>query len=124
MTPKKQAKGRPPIPSRAGAQPRNLPTFQVSLTDEADKDLAQISDAATREVVLRRALELRVEPLKQGKPLTGNLRHYRSVRAAGQRYRIVYQVAVTAGQVVIVVIGIRKAGSKRDAYAVAEKRLK
>ncbi|WP_034405250.1 type II toxin-antitoxin system RelE/ParE family toxin [Deinococcus sp. RL] len=94
------------------------------MTDEADNDLAQISDAATREVVLRRALALREEPLKQGKPLQEPLKHYRSVRAAGQRYRIVYQVAVSAGQVIVVVIGIRKQGSKRDVYAVAERRLK
>lgn len=113
-------------PGRKGKEPSEAapsPYFRVVLTAEADGDLGQISDAATREVILRRALELRTEPLKQGKPLKGALKAYRSVRAAGQRYRIVYQVAVTAGQVVVAVIGIRKAGSKRDAYAIAEKRL-
>lgn len=106
------------------SEPAPSPYFRVILTADADGDLGQISDTATREVILRRALELRTEPLKQGKPLTGALKHYRSVRASGQRYRIVYQVAVTAGKVVVAVIGIRKAGSKQDAYAVAEKRLK
>ena len=97
--------------------------FEVKFSPAAARDLAQISDRATVVVLLRRAGELKQEPLKQGKPLRGVLRNYRSVRAAGQRYRIVYQVAVEAGQVVVVVIGLRKAGDKSDAYAVAEKRL-
>ena len=90
--------------------------FAVKFTPEAGEDLAAISDRATVEVIVRRAFALKQEPLKQGKPLRGPLKNYRSVHAAGQRYRIVYQVAVEAGQVVIVVIGIRKAGDKTDAY--------
>jgi mRNA interferase RelE/StbE len=97
--------------------------FEVIFSPEADTDLGDISDRSTAGVVLRRALELELEPLKQGKPLKGTLKNYRSVRAAGQRYRIVYQVAVADGQVLVVVIGIRKAGDRRDAYAVAGKRL-
>lgn len=97
--------------------------FEVILSDEAQGDLAEISDTATRAAILLRAEELEREPEKQGKPLGRQLRHYRSVRAAGQRYRIVYQVAVADGQVLVVVIGIRKAGDRRDAYAVAGKRL-
>ncbi|MEF2278774.1 type II toxin-antitoxin system RelE/ParE family toxin [Deinococcus sp. YIM 134068] len=95
----------------------------MTFTEEADADLMAISDEGTRGVIVRRAAELRGEPLKLGKPLTGRLKNYLSVRAAGQRYRIVYRVAEQAGQVIVVVIGIRKAGDKRDAYAVAEKRL-
>ena len=98
--------------------------FKVRFEARVDADLAQISDRGTVEVILRRVLELRREPLKQGKPLRGVLKNYRSVRAAGQRYRIVYQVAVQAGQVIILVIGIRKAGDKRDAYVLAEERAK
>lgn len=98
--------------------------FQIILAAEARADLLAVGDLKTRKALAGRIDDLAVEPLKQGKPLTGDLKHYRSVRAAGQRYRIIYQVAVTAGQVVVAVIGIRQAGSKRDAYAVAEKRLK
>ena len=97
--------------------------FEVTFSPEADADLGGISDRSTAGVVLRRALELELEPLRQGKPLKGTLKNYRSVRAAGQRYRIIYQVAVQAGQVIVVVIEIRKDGDKRDAYAVAKKRL-
>jgi mRNA interferase RelE/StbE len=68
--------------------------FKVNFTKAAEADLASISDQGTVEVILRRSLELRLEPMKQGKPLQGELKNYRSVRAAGQRYRIVYEVAV------------------------------
>lgn len=125
MTPKKK-------PSTPDQQPQSTAPIEeviqytVSLTAEAAADLEDISDTATREVILRRASELQNEPLKQGKALTGDLKTYRSVRAAGQRYRLVYQVVVHTGtgQVIVVVIGIRKEGNKRDVYRVASKRLK
>ncbi|MHA0044397.1 type II toxin-antitoxin system RelE family toxin [Deinococcus sp. PEB2-63] len=123
MTPKKKATQTDSIPPRAADQAEAMNEFQVSLTEDADADLAEISDAKTRAAILRRALALQHDPLAQGKALTGNLKNYRSLRAAGQRYRILYQVAMQAGQVVVVVIGIRQEGSKRDAYAVADKRL-
>ena len=98
--------------------------FKVSFTEDADADLRQISDLRTREVILTRTIQLQNEPLKQGKPLVGDLRGFRSVRAAGQRYRVVYQVAVSRGTVIVVVIGVRKSGSRQDVYVQAAKRLK
>ena len=62
------------------------------------------------------------EPDKRGKAPKGSLADYRVVRAAGQRYRVVYQVALLE-EVVTVVVGIRKEGDKCDAYRVASKRL-
>ena len=99
--------------------------FEVRFTPAADADVGDISDMSTRAVVLRRAYALDAEPLKQGKALGNELKSYRSVRAAGQRYRIVYRVALSGevGTVVIVVIGIRKEGDKKDAYVIASKRL-
>lgn len=104
-------------------EPTLAAVFQVSFSEEADGDLAAISDAATREVIIRRALELDHEPLSQGKPLQGDLKTYRSIRAAGQRYRVIYQVAVSAGAVTVVVVGIRCEGNNKDVYKVASKRL-
>lgn len=124
MAPKKKKAADTPAP-RDTAQAEAMPNFELSLTEEAGQDLAQISDTATREAIVRRALELQHEPLKLGKALTGDLKNYRSLRAAGQRYRIVYQVAMDAETraVVVVVIGIRKDGDRKDAYAVAGRRL-
>lgn len=122
---KRREKKTEPTLNTATPAPEQTPAahFQVSFSEEADGDLADISDVATREVVIRRALELRLEPLSQGKPLRGDLKTYRSVRAAGQRYRVIYQVAVSAGTVTVVVVGIRREGHKSDAYKIASKRL-
>ena len=98
-------------------------TFEVVFTGEVDRDLEAITDVRTRTAVIRKALDLDTEPDKQGKSLGGDLAAYRVVRAAGQRYRVVYQVASLDGVVTIVVVGIRKEGDKRDVYRVAGRRL-
>ena len=97
-------------------------TYEVIFTDEVDRNLEAISDVRTRNAVIRKALDLDTEPDKQGKALGKDLGDYRVVRAAGQRYRVVYQIASLEG-VVTVVVGIRKEGDKRDVYRVASKRL-
>ena len=64
------------------------------------------------------------DPEKQGKALTGALAGYRSVRSAGQRYRVVYQVHRESVTVKVLVLGIRKEGSKRDIYTLAKRLLR
>ncbi len=58
---------------------------------------------------------------KQGKALVGRLKGYRSIRALGQRYRIVYRVDKSKIIVVIVGAGIRKEGDKKDIYRILNK---
>jgi mRNA interferase RelE/StbE len=60
----------------------------------------------------------------QGKPLLGELDGYYSVRAVGQRYRIIYAIKQAQVIVIIVALGIRKDGSKQDVYALAKKLLR
>ena len=55
---------------------------------------------------------------KQGKALSEELTGYRSIRAVGQRYRIIYQIVEDKVLVVVVGIGRRKEGDKRDVYTV------
>jgi len=64
---------------------------------------------------------LESDPELRGKPLDDDLAGYRSVRAVGQRYRIIYRVERSIVTVVVVAAGIRKAGSREDIYRVAEK---
>ena len=97
--------------------------FEVVFTGEVDRDLEAITDVRTRTAVIRKALDLDTEPDKQGKSLGDDLAAYRVVRAAGQRYRVVYQIASLDGVVTVVVLGIRKEGDKRDVYRVAGRRL-
>lgn len=83
--------------------------------------LEAIRDRRVRRKLLERISDLAQEPAKQGKPLGEELSGIRSVRALGQRYRILYRLE--QGEVVILVlaVGIRKQGSKRDVYAMARK---
>jgi mRNA interferase RelE/StbE len=54
----------------------------------------------------------------------GELAGYRSLRAVGQRYRIIYKVEEAEITVYVVAAGLRKEGSKSDVYNLAKKLLK
>jgi mRNA interferase RelE/StbE len=69
-------------------------TYRVEFSEDADNDLEDISDNRVRTSLIKRAFELREEPEKQGKPLKGDLKGLHSIRAVGQRYRIVYRIRV------------------------------
>ncbi len=97
--------------------------FAVVLTPQAQEDLDEISDQRTQKAIVNKTLELQTEPEKRGKQLSGDLKSYYSVRAAGQRYRAIYEIHTSEDRVLIVVIGIRKEGDKKDAYEIASKRL-
>ena len=66
--------------------------------------------------------QLAKSPEQQGKPLVGELAGFRSVCAVGQRYRIVYRVE--RREVVVVIVGRRKARDKNDIYELAKKLLR
>lgn len=96
-------------------------TYRISLTQTAFKMLGAISDRRIQEK-LRDAIDgLATDPEKQGKPLIGELSGYRCLRVVGQRYRIIYSVNRGMISVLIVALGIRKEGSKKDIYELAKK---
>jgi mRNA interferase RelE/StbE len=99
-------------------------TWQVLITPEARRMLEQVSDRRERLLIAKRIEALRDDPEKQGKALLGELATLRSVRAAGQRYRILYRVERQVVQVIVVALGRRKSGSSRDVYTLAKKLLK
>ena len=80
-----------------------------------------IGDRRIQEKLLERMTALANDPELQGKSLGDDLAGYRSVRAIGQRYRIIYRVERSIVTVVVVAAGIRKEGSREDIYRVAEK---
>lgn len=86
--------------------------------------LEGVSDQRVREQIVGRAEKLADDPEKQGKPLLGELTGLRSLRASGQRYRIIYRVDRGRVLVLIVAVGIRKQGSRRDVYELAQKLLR
>lgn len=95
--------------------------YRIFLTPTAERQLAEVADRRIQEKLRDRIDGLAAEPEKQGKPLTGELAGYRSLRAVGQRYRVIYRV--DRGEIVVLVVGVglRKEGDRRDVYALAQK---
>jgi len=97
--------------------------YKVKLTYIAAEYLKGI-DSPARIQILNKIESLKEEPLLLGKQLKGPLKEYRSIRAAGQRYRIIYKVIKTEIVIVIVAVGIRKAGDRKDIYELMKKYIK
>ena len=95
--------------------------YRVDILPAAQDMILKISDRRIQEKLLERMTALAGDPELQGKPLGDDLAGYRSVRAMGQRYRIIYRVERAAVVVVVVAAGIRKEGSREDVYRVAAK---
>ncbi len=95
--------------------------YTVEVAATALEALREIRDTRVRTALDKRIMALAEEPEKQGKPLTDELRGYYSVRAVGQRYRIIYRVVRTGETVVVVLVGIRREGDRGDVYALAER---
>jgi len=95
--------------------------WRILLTPTALKLLSEISDRRIREKIGAVIDRLAEEPEKQGKALLGDLSGFRSIRAVGQRYRIIYRIRNHEIVVVIVSVGIRRDGAKDDIYNLAKK---
>ena len=87
--------------------------YTIKLTQIAAEFIAKL-DNKSQQQVLQKIEVLKEYPLKVGKPLKGNLQDYRSIRAVGQRYRIIYQVKETEVEVIVVAVGIRRDGDKKN----------
>lgn len=98
--------------------------YRIALTLTARSMLAAITDRRTRERIRDRIDGLAVDPDLQGKALLGELKGYRSLRAAGQRYRIIYRVHQAQVEVLVVAIGRRAEGSREDIYRLAQRLLR
>ena len=95
-------------------------SYAIILTQIAEDGLKGL-DTRTRDSIISAIDRLKEEPAERGSQLIGQLSEYRSYRAGGQRYRIIYKVDQDANTVVVVLVGIRKEGDKRDVYALAQR---
>jgi mRNA interferase RelE/StbE len=95
--------------------------YKIEITPLAIELLSKVKDKREQEGIKKRIEKLTLEPEKQGKALSGKLKGYRSIRALGQRYRIIYRVEQSTITVLIVGAGIRKEGAKKDIYAILNK---
>jgi mRNA interferase RelE/StbE len=98
--------------------------FTGEITEEALAMLAEIEDVRVKAKLLERIGKLAEEPDKQGKPLMDDLIGFRSIRAIGQRNRIIYRIHEGAVMVLVVGAGLRKEGHRSDIYARMTKRFR
>jgi mRNA interferase RelE/StbE len=83
--------------------------------------IKKVQDRRIREKIIETIDGLAEDPEKKGKPLTAELDGYHSIRAVGQRYRIIYRIDEDRVIVLVVAAGIRKDGDKKDIYTLAKK---
>ena len=95
--------------------------YGIIITPTALSMIRRIPDRRVREKLAGVIDRLAEEPEKQGRALLGELAGYRSIRAVGQRYRIIYRVEKDRVIVVIMAIGLSKEGDRGDIYALARK---
>jgi mRNA interferase RelE/StbE len=98
--------------------------YSIIVRPAAEKMLEKITDRRIRGKIDEKISGLANEPGKQGKELGGDLEGYRSVRAASQRYRVIYRVDGENIVVVVVALGIRKEGDKKDVYKLTQRLFK
>lgn len=95
--------------------------YRVILQPAALDMLRRIGDRRVQNKILERIETLSHDPDKRGKPLTDELRGYWSLRAVGQRYRIIYKIEKNRVEVIVIAIGLRKEGDRKDAYQIAQR---
>lgn len=98
--------------------------YKVIIAPSALEMLKRIEDRRIRGILIRIIDELAIEPGKKGKPLMGSLEGLRSIRAVGQRYRIIYKVKNDTVEVFIIAVGLRKEGDSKDIYSLLKKMVK
>lgn len=96
-------------------------TWRVLITPAALEMLKGITDRRIRSQVAQTVSSLSEDPEKKGRPLMGELAGYRSLRAAGQRYRVIYKIEKEQVIVVVVATGRRKEGDRKDISSLARK---
>lgn len=98
--------------------------YRVEYSEDAERLIASIKDRRVKRKLLDRIDELDHDPLLQGEPLEDELKGYRSIRAVGQRYRVIYKVEADRVLVFVFWLGLRREGSPDDVYVEATKATK
>ena len=83
--------------------------------------LADIRDRRIRQQIITKLQAVQRDPTVMGKPLVGELKGCYSVRAAAQRYGMIYRLADDRLIVLVIAVGIRRADDRGDIYEVARR---
>ena len=92
--------------------------YSVIVSEPGLETLAAITDRRIQLALRDKIRGLAHNPELQGGPLGDDFAGYRSLHVIGNRYRIVYRIEQNVVTVFVVAVGIRKAGDKKDVYAV------
>ena len=95
--------------------------FKIIIPPTALKMLKEIPDRRIQTKIGQVIDGLAHDPELKGKALWDELSGFRSIRAVGQRYRIVYKVDRGIVTVFVVAVGLRKEGDRSDVYRLAQK---
>lgn len=98
--------------------------WEVRLSPLAAEQLREITDRRISEALVKRARALAESPEQQGKPLGDDLAGLRSVRAVGQRWRIVFRLEQGKVIVLVLALGLRKGRDRDDVYNRLKRLLK
>ena len=96
-------------------------TYKIVISPSALKMLKEIPDRRVQIKIGQVIDALAQDPELKGKALWDELSGFRSIRAVGQRYRIIYKAARGIMTVYVVAVGIRTEGDRSDVYRLAQK---
>ena len=99
-------------------------TYDVKLAPPAIACVKRIANKKFQREVAKAIDGLAERPQTQGKPLSAPLDGLWSLRAARDRYRVIYEVEVSTKRVMVLLIGERKPGRAQDIYRAAGRLLR
>jgi mRNA-degrading endonuclease RelE of RelBE toxin-antitoxin system len=97
--------------------------YEIEIAPTGYRSLKTVKDKKLRREIAKTIDGLIRAPEEQGKALLGPLVGVRSVHAARDRFRVLYQVDTRAKLVSVLLIGERAPGRDTDVYALAQKLL-
>lgn len=107
----------------AASEEPTATAWKIEITATAEASLKAVKDARVQRKLVETIDSLSIEPDRKGKALMGELLGFRSIRAVGQRYRIIYQLQDKVVTVTVVFLGMRKEGDQKDVYHLAKRLL-
>lgn len=97
--------------------------YKIEIAPTGYRSLTALKDKKAIGEIVRVIDGLAQAPEEQGKALVGPLEGVRSVRAARERFRVLYRVDARKRVVSALLIGKRAPGQDMDVYALAQKLL-
>jgi mRNA interferase RelE/StbE len=96
----------------------------IEILPSAREALAAVADKKVLREIAKTIDGLSSRPETQGKVLTDPLEGVRSLRAARERYRVLFEIDAETGRVQVLFVGLRRPGRPADVYRIAARLLR